>query len=88
MGCLLGPGPELRVVVGEGRPGEEEGRLARSGPAGQSFWRACWPAPLGLSLHSQPVPPEGQQRELGQLAEEAEACGTLFQFPLPSRVPA
>lgn len=87
MGCLLGPGQELRVGVGEGRPGEEEGRLARSRPAGQSLRRACWPAPLGLSLLSQPAPPEGRQRELGQLAEEAWALGTLFHFPLPPARP-
>lgn len=62
MGCLLGPGQELRVGVGEGRPSEEEGRLARSGPAGQSRGQASWPAPLGLSLHSQPAPPEERQR--------------------------
>lgn len=84
---LVRPGQELRVGVGEGRLGKEEGRLARSGPAGQSLRRACWPAPLGLSLHSQPAPPEGRQRELGQLAEEAWALGTEFHFPLPPPVP-
>lgn len=87
MGCLLGPRQELRVGVGEGRPSKEEGRLARSGPAGQSLGQARWPAPLGLSLHSQPAPPEERQRELGQLAREAPGARDLVSVPSASPSP-
>lgn len=75
MDRLLGRGQELRVGVGEGRPGREEGRLAGSAPAGQPLW--------GSQCTAGPSPPERRQRELGQLAGKGLGTGTLFQFPLP-----
>lgn len=74
---LPGPAPRgtMSYLLGQGRS------------SGWEWGWGGWPGPLGLSLHSQPVPPAGRQRELGQLAEEAWARGTLFQFPLPPVAP-
>lgn len=66
MGCLLGPGQELWVGVGEGEARQRRGRLARSGPAGQSLGHtARWPAPLGLSPHSAACSPRGKAEGTG-----------------------
>ena len=62
---------------GRGRPSkeEEEGSWLEHTSSGQPLW--------GSHCTAWPSPPEGRQRELGQLAEAGPGTRTLFQFPLP-----
>ena len=70
MGRLLGRGQELRVGVGDGRPGREEGRLAGSAPAGQPLW--------GSQCTARPSPPSEGRGNWGSWQGRAWALGLCF----------
>lgn len=90
MGCLLGPGQELRVGVGEGEVRQGGGEVGQEqacwtkpwahGPAGQPLW--------GSHCTVQPAPPEGRMRELGQLAEEGLGTQDFVSVPSVSSSPS
>lgn len=72
MGCLLGPGQELWVGVGEGKAWARR----RGGWPGADLldkawgtW-ACWPAPLGLSLYSAARSPRGKAQGTGAAGKD------------------
>lgn len=65
-----------------GRGGQER---RGGGEAGQE--QTCWPAPLGLSLHSVARSPGGKAEGTGAAGRGGLGTGTLFQFPLPPQAP-
>lgn len=83
MGCLLGPGQELRVGVGEGEARLGRGRLARSGPAGQRLGHTgLLASPSGALTAQRGLLPQREGRgNWGSWQRRAWALRTLFQFP-------